>query len=73
MRGILPTNLENKEVLVQAELKIDLSKLWHYFFSRESWESIFFEFGKGGPGEEQFYFEITIKNRFFSFLLVFSN
>ena len=29
MRGILPTNLENKELLVQAEQKIDLSKLWH--------------------------------------------
>ena len=45
-------------------------------FSSESCESIFFEFGKGGPkggpGEEQFYFEITVK-QFFQFLLVFSN
>ena len=30
MRGISSTNLVNKEVSVQAELKIDLSKLWHY-------------------------------------------
>ena len=29
MRGIKATNLEYKESLVQAELKIDLSKLRH--------------------------------------------
>ena len=29
MRGIRATNLEYKESLVQVELKIDLSKLWH--------------------------------------------
>ena len=29
MRGISSTNLENKEVSVQAKLKIDLSKLRH--------------------------------------------
>ena len=32
MRGISSTNLVNKEVSVQAELKIDLSKLRHEFF-----------------------------------------
>ena len=32
MRGIKATNLLNKEVSVQAKLKIDLSKLRHYFF-----------------------------------------
>ena len=35
----------------------------------ESWESILYEFGKGGPkggpGESQFKFEIPIQNRFF--------
>eukprot|EP00493_Phyllostaurus_siculus_P020662 UN20987 len=41
MRGIKATNLEYKEILVQAELKIDLSKLRHYFFPEKA-ESPYF-------------------------------
>ena len=59
MRGIKATNLEYKESLVQVELKIDLSKLWHQLFFPEIAESPYFsnlENGcqKGGPGESQF-------------------
>eukprot|EP00493_Phyllostaurus_siculus_P020663 UN20988 len=36
MRGNSSTNLANKEVSVQAVLKIYLSKLRHYIFFRES-------------------------------------
>ena len=36
MRGNSSTNLVNKEVSVQAQRTIGLSKLRHYFFSRES-------------------------------------
>ena len=43
MRGIKATNLVNKEVSVQAELKIDLSKLPDIkFFSPEKAESPYF-------------------------------
>ena len=51
IREISSTNLQNKEVSVQAEPMT-------LFFSRKSWKSILYEFGKGvprgGPGESQF-------------------
>ena len=53
MRGNSSTNLVNKEVSVQAVLKIYLSKLRHYIFSEKT-ESPYFTNLERGPEESQF-------------------
>ena len=73
MRGNSSTNLVNKEVSVQAVLKIYLSKLRHYIFS-EKVESPYFtnlEKGgqKGGQGKANFSLKFQLEIDFFSFLL----
>ena len=72
MRGITSTNLVNKEVSVQDELKIDLSKLRHSFFFLEKAESPYFtnlEKGgqKGGQGKANFSLKFQLKFDFFHF------
>ena len=72
MRGISSTNLVNKEVSVQAKLKIDLSKLRHYFFFPEKAENQYFtnlEKGsqKGGQGKANFTLKFQLKFDFFHF------
>lgn len=71
MPRILSTNLVDRKISVQADLKIDLSKLQHYFFSRESWEAIRCKSGteepKRGPWGGQSEIEIVIEDCFFHF------
>ena len=72
MRGISSTNLVNKEVSVQAKLKIDLSKLRHYFFFPKKAESPYFtNLEKGGQNEGQgranFSLKFQLKFDFFHF------
>ena len=71
MRGISSTNLVNKEVSVQAELKIDLSELRHYFFPEKA-ESPYFtnleKWGqKWGQGKANFSLKFQFKINFFHF------
>ena len=51
MRGIKATNLLNKEVSVQAKLKIDLSKLRHFFFPEIAESPYFTNLEKRARGE----------------------
>ena len=61
MRGILPTNLENKEVSVQAELKIDLSKAWHWFLPEKAESPYFLNLEKRGQKRDQEKSNFTLK------------
>ena len=73
MRGIKATNLVNKEVSVQTKLKMDLSKLRHWFFPEKAESPQYFtnlEKGgqKGGQGRANFSLKFQLKFDFFSFL-----
>ena len=61
--GTLIFTYHGKEVSVQAEQKIDLSKLRHYFFFPEKAESPYFtNLEKGGQkgGQEKVYFSLKL-------------
>ena len=58
-----------KMVIFQISLKNDLDKLWHYFFSSESWDVALFKFDDretaGGLAESEFHFEYKHVNENF--------
>ena len=74
MRGNSSTNLVNKEVSVQAVLKIYLSKLRHYIFSEKTESPYFANLQKGGQqggqGKANFSLKFQLEIVFFSFLLL---